>query len=76
MNIELVWKAARPTLINGRLILAKGVKPWKVVDLREVVKYVEIIGSWNVASLGKVFFESPFSCSEDLQDFGQMIHGF
>lgn len=56
------------TYLHGRLMLAKGNTPQKVVDLRSnLMALWSRIGPWNLIFLGKGFYEFSFSSLEDMQ---------
>lgn len=54
--------------LHGRLMLSKGSMPMKVSDLRcKLLDLWKQIGSWNIISLGRGFYEFSFSSLEDLR---------
>ncbi|KAF1897548.1 hypothetical protein Lal_00036990 [Lupinus albus] len=53
--------------LHGRLILAKGDKPMKFVDLKtKLMDLWSMVGKWSMISLGRGFYEFTFSSVEDM----------
>ncbi|KAF1872494.1 hypothetical protein Lal_00016795 [Lupinus albus] len=56
------------THLHGRLILAKGDKPTKFVELKSKLKDLwSMVGKWDMLSLGRGFYEFSFSSVEDMR---------
>ena len=56
------------THLHGWIILSKGDKPLKYLDLTKMVQLVwKVIGSWKAIPLGKGFYELEFSSFEDMR---------
>ncbi|KAF1888435.1 hypothetical protein Lal_00011206 [Lupinus albus] len=56
------------TNLHGRLILAKGDQPLKFVDLKtRLLDLWNMVGKWNMISLGRGFYEFVFSSIEDMR---------
>ncbi|KAF1898253.1 hypothetical protein Lal_00033019 [Lupinus albus] len=54
--------------VHGRLILSKGDTPLKFNELKEkLMSLWSMIGSWNMISLGRGFYDFAFSSVEDLR---------
>lgn len=64
--------------LHGTLILAKWMKPWKMVDLRQkLLNMWKLVGSWNVISLEKRLFKFSLSCSDDfVKGLGKWLMNF
>ncbi|XP_019435946.1 PREDICTED: uncharacterized protein LOC109342412 [Lupinus angustifolius] len=56
------------THLHGRIVLSKGDSPMKFLDLKaKLCAMWNMIGKWNMLSLGKGFYEFSFSSLEDMR---------
>lgn len=54
--------------LHGRIILTKGDTPLKFLDLKNKFSSLwNMVGKWNMLSLGKRFYEFSFSSLEDMR---------
>ncbi|XP_019431608.1 PREDICTED: uncharacterized protein LOC109338759 [Lupinus angustifolius] len=62
--------------LHGRLVLAKGDKPLKFVELKEKLTSLwSKIGKWSIISLGKGFYDFSFSLPEDMRT-GELVYRY